>query len=536
MMPPKKQSKDFSDSKIFPLPKKELPLSCTHCGSSRFVKRRKDYKGDQVYLCKECGRNFVDSKKKKEQFVVNPEAEYPKNIWDIRRLGIEPGIGKYQYKLNFTKIAQPWLIEPTKLYIKFTLATLSNASAQAKLLAVNRFSRFLAEAYPDIEPPEVTRKVILDFLAKLAGTELSVSTKRETIGGVRGLLDMAYQENWLSLSRYLIRDEDYPKQSKSTPCYIPEEVVQQLNQHLDKLYEPVMRMVLVIQECGMRVSELLYLKYDCLLQDKAGDWFLRYYQFKMKKEITIPISREIVRVIQEQQRYIRSVLPADYEYLFCANSSNGGRGGEFRPQPKPMSRNSFNRYLKVTAEKNGICTSSGEEWDFTSHQFRHTVGTRMINNGVPQHIVQRYLGHESPAMTAVYAHIHDETMKKEVAKFHGKVVNIAGQVVEPKTIEADDPELQWVKRNIQAQALPNGSCALPTIFKGCPHANACLTCTHFRTSPEHLSAHKQEREKTQKIITKAKANGWQRMVEMNEQVLTNLNNIISGLEGGEDGC
>jgi integrase len=33
----------------------------------------------------------------------------------------------------------------------------------------------------------------------------------------------------------------------------------------------------------------------------------------------------------------------------------------------------------------------------------------MINNGVPQHIVQRYLGHESPQMTAVYAHIHDST-------------------------------------------------------------------------------------------------------------------------------
>ncbi|WP_240047037.1 tyrosine-type recombinase/integrase, partial [Staphylococcus aureus] len=40
-----------------------------------------------------------------------------------------------------------------------------------------------------------------------------------------------------------------------------------------------------------------------------------------------------------------------------------------------------------------------------AHAFRHTVGTRMINNGVPQHIVQKFLGHESPEMTARYAHI-----------------------------------------------------------------------------------------------------------------------------------
>lgn len=36
---------------------------------------------------------------------------------------------------------------------------------------------------------------------------------------------------------------------------------------------------------------------------------------------------------------------------------------------------------------------------FQTHQFRHTVGTRMINLSVPVHIIQRYLGHDSPEMT-----------------------------------------------------------------------------------------------------------------------------------------
>ena len=36
----------------------------------------------------------------------------------------------------------------------------------------------------------------------------------------------------------------------------------------------------------------------------------------------------------------------------------------------------------------------------TAHQFRHTLGTWMINNGVSQHVVQRLLGHTSPQMTA----------------------------------------------------------------------------------------------------------------------------------------
>jgi hypothetical protein len=36
------------------------------------------------------------------------------------------------------------------------------------------------------------------------------------------------------------------------------------------------------------------------------------------------------------------------------------------------------------------------------------------------------------------------------------------------------------RRNVRAQALPNGQCHLPVQTGPCPHANACLTCGHFR--------------------------------------------------------
>lgn len=98
------------------------------------------------------------------------------------------------------------------------------------------------------------------------------------------------------------------------------------------------------------------------------------------------------------------------------------------------------------------------------------------------------------------------------------------------TPEADSPDLQWFKRNVQAQASPNGSCALPAISQGYPHANACLTYTHFRTSTEYLQEHKNQLEQTNRIIAKAEANGWARVAEMNQQVKTNLQNIIEGLE------
>jgi len=73
---------------------------------------------------------------------------------------------------------------------------------------------------------------------------------------------------------------------------------------------------------------------------------------------------------------------------------------------------------KGLAEEFNITDSLGKRWNFQTHQFRHTVETRMVNSGVPMHIIQRYLGHESPAMTQVYAHIHGK--KKKLLSFIAK--------------------------------------------------------------------------------------------------------------------
>jgi integrase len=156
----------------------------------------------------------------------------------------------------------------------------------------------------------------------------------------------------------------------------------------------------------------------------------------MQKEITIPISSELAYVIYEQQKYIKNHLSTSYQFLFCARRNSvvqkGVKGfvkNQFIPSERPVNSKTFSDVLNGLAEEKKICDSSGKTWHFHPHQFRHTVGTRMINAGVPQHIIQRYLGHESPTMTSVYAHIHDETLRKEIEKFHEfTVVNFQGQL------------------------------------------------------------------------------------------------------------
>ncbi|MQH59290.1 transposase, partial [Escherichia coli] len=143
-----------------------------------------------------------------------------------------------------------------------------------------------------------------------------------------------------------------------------------------------------------------------VITDKEGDCFVKYYQWKMKKEHIIPISKEIAALILVQEQRVADELDDGCVYVFP------------RKDCSPLKQDTFRVKLNELAYEEKITDSNGEIFRFHAHAFRHTVGTRMINNGVPQHIVQKFLGHESPEMTARYAHIFDETLKKKFTKFN----------------------------------------------------------------------------------------------------------------------
>ena len=129
-----------------------------------------------------------------------------------------------------------------------------------------------------------------------------------------------------------------------------------------------------------------------------------------------------------------------------------------------------------------------------------------------------------------YAHIHDATMREKLSDYlQGTLVDVTGKVV-PEEGPLDTGDLRWFTRNVLAQALPNGYCAIPVVAGPCPHPNACLNCAHFRTDARFLDVHKAELRDTERVITKANANGWTRQIEMNERKRNNLVSIVTSLE------
>lgn len=171
----------------------------------------------------------------------------------------------------------------------------------------------------------------------------------------------------------------------------------------------------------------------------------------------------------------------------------------------------------------------------TAHRFRHTLGTRLINANVPQHIVQRLLGHASPEMTATYAHLHDATLRKAFDAYQGQRVNIAGERLDYDP-QAPTADAEWMKHRLDRvrDSLPNGYCGRPP-QQDCPHPNACFTCPDFQTTPDSLPVHRRQQENTRVLIAVAEAGGRFRLAANHRRVAESLERIIPALEAIEAG-
>ena len=104
----------------------------------------------------------------------------------------------------------------------------------------------------------------------------------------------------------------------------------------------------------------------------------------------------------------------------------------------------------------------------------------------------------------------DDLQFEEFAKFKEILVTNNGSILElnEEESEVENTDLQWFKKNINAQALPNGYCRLPVIAGPCPYVNACLDCINFCTSKQFLNEHEEHLERTKQLLDRAKQNQW----------------------------
>ena len=443
------------------------------------------------------------------------EAEFDRDLWQMRRLGFT---GNQQ--LRFTPIPQPWLRELVKRWLRWRLGTgLGLPVASRGLLALTRFAVFCQRI--DITAlAGIDRSVIERYLAALHAELAGTQRHGDHIGQLNMFLHAIRQHHWDDSlpATALVFSDDFPRRTQRPPRALAEQVMAQIEDpaNLARLTNPAYRLVtLILIRAGLRVTDAVSLPRDCVVADADGAPYLRYDNHKMKRQALVPIDEQLHALIVDQQTRV-----ADAPVLFPRPTKNPDGAA-------PTASSTYRLALYRWLARCEVRDAHGRPVALTPHQWRHTLGTRLINRDVPQEVVRRILDHDSSQMTAHYARLHDTTVRRHWEA--ARKVDITGQAV---ILDPAGPlaEAAWAKQRLgrATQALPNGFCGLP-VQKTCPHANACLTCPMFVTTAEFLPQHRTHRGQVIELITAAQARGQARLVEMNQQVLGNLDRIIDTL-------
>ena len=445
------------------------------------------------------------------------DREYPRPVWQLRRLGFEGN-----QTLAFDVIAQSWLAELAKRWLRWRLGTgLHPTTVRRGLTAVTRFSAF-CERIAITGLDEIDRVVLERYLADLRAQGLGSHQYSVHVGQLNAFFRAIRQHRWDDTlpTTAAFFAADLPKRTEQLPRALAEQVMAQI-EHPDTLAQwtnPAHRLVtLILIRCGLRITDALRLPADCLVSDTDGAPYLRYDNHKMKRQALVPIDEELQTLITAE----RARNSVGGPWLFPRQTKN--LDGQL-PTHASTYRGALYRWLA----RCDVRDAHGLPVRFTPHQWRHTLGTRLINRDVPQEVVRQILDHDSAEMTSHYARLHDSTVRRHWEA--ARKIDIAG---DPVVIDPDGPlaEAAWAKQRLgrATQALPNGFCGLP-VQKTCPHANACLTCPMFITTAEFLPQHRDHHRQVLNIITAAEARGQTRLVEMNQHVATNLDTIITALE------
>jgi len=462
-----------------------------------------------------------------------------------------------RYTVRFGQITTGWLRAGAQWHCKTGLetGTLTWSSVHHRVCSVRELDRFLAGRQvtgPALaDGPAAVRALMLEFLTRLrtrpsargrrAGKPLSDAAVARTAGDIEqfyahmaGSKDDAAaalgEPGWLALGPehygfYRRRELPVPDRPPLEGQVISAAAMTQIMAGIallgasaaDDGYgdEQAMRITLLAALLGRRINEICMLDPDPLLpllplpreprEGKDGDGQapvakLRYQQTKIDgAPDTVLVHDEVVAIIREQQQWAAAHAAACCvpgcrpKYLFLAAQMN--RNGD-----RPYSDKTLRGLLTRLAARLAVRDDAGAVIDFNrTHRFRHTAATSLLNAGVPVHVVQRYLGHLTPAMTMRYAQTLAETAEAEFLRFRKLTADARPVQADPRDLY---DMLQLDSRT--DRILPNGWCMLPP-RQVCDRGNACLTCGKFATDATFLPELRVQRERTLTLIDSRQA-------------------------------
>jgi integrase len=245
---------------------------------------------------------------------------------------------------------------------------------------------------------EIGRQDVQQWVADKFKQQLGWQTVRNSWTLLSGILETAVEYGYLSVNP--ARGAKFPtKELREAPALITGEDFMKLLKHLN---EPYRTMVSLIAATGLRIGELLALRWKSL-DLEIGTLSVRESVFEgkfqspktQKSRRTIPLGPHAIAWLREHR--LRAKRTAAHDLVF------GNRSGRPTRESKLLQK-----VLQPAAEAAGLGR-------VTWHQFRHIHSSLLNDLHVPVKIAQEQLGHSSISTTLnIYTHVVDASHRKAI--------------------------------------------------------------------------------------------------------------------------
>jgi integrase len=487
---------------------------------------------------------------------TNIEEELEQDIWDIRRLkGDYPKhVPPAAYEVDFSWIVNPLLREQVKHYFRLRLTRWKAYTFKSVLL---HLKPFLTRLPWEVHVGALQRNHIEALLPEIG--QLSDVKANRSLREMQIMLEyMAISPAWTGPRppRFLVWNEDIPRRPDPLPRPIPPDVIDQLDPLLQQAAEAIKRgqepallqamywdAILILRHTGMRTEDLIHLKapneHDrngCLDQDSEGYWWIRIYYLntKMGRDHRIP-SRTSDGVIDAIRRQRERVIHLPDHF---------GEHYLFRTEKGILLRTTIDGALRRLAPQ---LTHEGHPYAIAPHQFRHTIATDMIEQGVDIYTVKEFLGHASLSMTEKYVKVYLTSLKAKYDAYRLKKQQTSVAEMMTNQIKANndagDADGGWAEGKVgklYVSPLPDGigNCAHLAMLDPCPTPPHCPTCPKLRANKRHLPMWENKAKNLLITVEALRANpAYARARHKHEQELQHAEKVIKTIqeEGFWDG-
>lgn len=490
--------------------------------------------------------------------------EWIKDTWDIRRLkkyGIKYNKTAKVNSINFMIIKNKYFRQGVKDYFKQRLISSNSFSwgtAVNYMTYLPNMLNFFTEVYPEWNSlKDLKRADILnyyEYLNKYIEESLTNRNSNPNIYKItaisninRFLCDIQLKEFSIAPSediRKLIYKEDKPSREKKDASkidYVPDFVLEQLFDNINGLYKDTVPIVWIMYKTGLRISDVLGLKFDCLIKLNNKFWIETDIEKTYIKDHRIPIDNDLANmlaVLIHNGKQISNRYNNPEEFIFVRYS--GKRKGI--PYLSSHVQSNLNRF----ARKYSIKDEDGEIFYFKNHAFRHTYAIKMLNGGADILTVQELLAHASPEMTMRYAKLLDDTKRKvfdNAVKQGVFSFDESDKLKEENNgeIPSDIIDMLYTSHKLNALDTPYGTCMQRKNGK-CSYAKQppCLTCNNGSPCKDLcVGAFEGDTIKyeilinsTKNMIENAKMYSRTEMVNENEELLKLYEDIYSKISQG----